>query len=68
MRITRIKLKNFAGIYAGTGLKEIDIEFDSENTMNMFLAANGKGKSVLMSCLTPFRETFDDRFWMIEKV
>ena len=67
MRITRIKLKNFAGIYAGTGLKEIDIEFDSENTMNMFLAANGKGKSVLMSCLTPFRETFDDRKDLIIK-
>jgi len=67
MRITRIKLKNFAGIYAGTGLKEIDIEFNSENTMNMFLAANGKGKSVLMSCLTPFRETFDDRKDLIIK-
>lgn len=67
MRITRIKLKNFAGIYAGTGLKEIDIEFDSDNTMNMFLAANGKGKSVLMSCLTPFRETFDDRKDLIIK-
>lgn len=62
MKITYIKLVNFAGIYAGTGKKEIEIDFTkNKNKMIMLLGGNGSGKSTLMSLLTPFRTTEDGR-------
>ncbi|WPH64328.1 virion associated protein [Staphylococcus phage vB_StaM_PB50] len=62
MKIKRLKLKNFIGIYAGTGLKEIEIDFSkSKNNMIMLLGDNGSGKSAIISQLSPYRGSNDVR-------
>lgn len=62
MKITRLKLKNFIGIYNGTGKEEIEINFPNNGVhMNMLLGKNGSGKSTILSQLTPFKDSFDDR-------
>jgi DNA repair exonuclease SbcCD ATPase subunit len=62
MRITYIKLENFLGIYAG--MKRTTLEIDFKNNKNKIIilnAANGKGKTTLLSMLQPLRETLDCR-------
>lgn len=63
MRITKIKLKNFLGLYNGSGKKEIEIDFSTglDNKINILSGGNGKGKSFLISCLHPFSSTLDNR-------
>lgn len=62
MRILRLKLVNFIGIKNGMGKDEIEISFpEDENTITMLLGKNGSGKSTIVSQLTPFKDTFDDR-------
>jgi len=62
MRITYLKLKNFIGIHAGTGLTELELDFsNNKNKIIMLLGKNGSGKSTLLSLLTPFRTTSDGR-------
>lgn len=62
MKITYIKLVNVIGIYAGTGLHELEIDFSkSKNKITMLLGGNGKGKTSLLSYLNPYRESFDAR-------
>ena len=62
MRITRLKLVNFIGIKNGTGKDEIELVFPkNKNTITMFNGKNGSGKSTIMSQLTPYKESFDDR-------
>lgn len=62
MRILRLKLVNFIGIKNGMGKDEIEISFpQDENTITMLLGKNGSGKSTIVSQLTPFKDTFDDR-------
>ena len=56
MYISKIKLENVAGIYAGMGLTKIKIKFTDNyfNTINLICGTNGSGKSTLMKSLTPF--------------
>ena len=62
MKITYAKFVNFIGIYAGMGLKELEIkDFNIKNHLTMYLGDNGSGKTTLLSLMTPFRETYDDR-------
>jgi DNA repair exonuclease SbcCD ATPase subunit len=62
MIIEYLKLKNFKGIMAGMGRKEIEIDFTKcEKRIILFLGANGSGKSTIMSTLHPFMESFDSR-------
>lgn len=62
MRVLYIKLKNFKGIMAGLGLKEIEIDFSAtDKRIILFLGANGSGKSTMMSQLHPYMESFDSR-------
>ena len=61
MKITYLKLKNFAGIYAGLGKTEIEMNLDSDKNITVLLGANGSGKTSLLSVLHPYRETFDNR-------
>lgn len=62
MRTLYIKLKNFKGIAAGMGMKEIEIDFTkTDKRIILFLGANGSGKSTIMSQLHPFMESFDSR-------
>ncbi len=58
MRITKLKLENVAGLYVGSGLSEIEIDFTkSKNKITLIQSQNGKGKSVLISTLNPFAGT-----------
>ena len=55
MRIKRLKLKNFASIYAGMSLKEIDIDFTKcQNDITLLVGKNGSGKTSILSNLHPF--------------
>lgn len=62
MRIGRMKLKNYIGIYSGMSRFEIELDFTkTECRKILLLGQNGSGKSTIMSALTPFIDTFDDR-------
>lgn len=60
IKILRCKLVNFIGIHMGTGKKELELKFNNKETKVLILGRNGSSKSVIMACLTPFAETFDD--------
>lgn len=62
MKINRLKLKNFIGIKHGLDLDEVEIDFTkTDKKIIMLLGGNGAGKSVIMSMLHPFKESFDER-------
>lgn len=62
MKITYMRLKNFAGIYAGMGIKDIEIKkFNDINKIIMLVGQNGSGKTVILSSLNVFREGHDER-------
>lgn len=62
MRITYLKLKNFIGIYNGTGLTTFELDFSNNfNRIILLVGKNGSGKSTLISTLHPFADTMDDR-------
>lgn len=62
IRITRLKLVNYIGIYHGMKQEEFEITFpDNENAFTMFLGQNGSGKTTIISQLHPFADSFDDR-------
>ena len=55
VRITKLRLENVAGLYVGSGLSEIEIDFSkSKNKITLIQSQNGRGKSVLISTLNPF--------------
>lgn len=58
MKITYLKLKNIAGLYVGSGLNDLEIDFNkSMNKIVAIIGKNGDGKSCLISTLTPFAYT-----------
>lgn len=63
MRITYFYAENMAGIKEGPGLDKIEINFnqDPRNVFTLILGSNGAGKSVILSLIHPFRETYDGR-------
>lgn len=64
MKITKIELKNFLGLYNGSGKKSIKIDFtkgSDDNKITILSGGNGKGKTFLISCLHPFASTLDGR-------
>jgi len=55
MRITYLKVKNFADIYAGLKRHSVEIDFSkSKNRVILFVGANGSGKTAILSKLHPF--------------
>lgn len=62
MKITYAKFVNFAGIYAGLGVREFELDFTkAKNKIIMLLGGNGAGKTTLLSLLNPYRDTNDER-------
>lgn len=58
MRITYVKLENVAGLLVGSDKKVLEIDFrKSRNKLISIQGANGKGKTTLLSSLTPFAYT-----------
>lgn len=56
MRIKSIRLINYKRLYNGLGITEFEQEFDSGHQFVRIEAANGCGKSTLMSALSPLPE------------
>ena len=55
MRITYIKLRNFANIKTALNSDELSIDFTkSKNKIILFTGPNGSGKTSILSCLHPF--------------
>lgn len=64
MKITKLRLENAAGLYVGSNLNEIEIDFQSsKNSIVLIQGKNAGGKSCLISSLSPFSSTtsLDDR-------
>lgn len=60
MRINKIRLKNYIGVYNGMGLKELEIDFTTHfNKVNLIIGGNGSGKTTLMDSLHPFSGSGD---------
>lgn len=57
MRILRLTLRNYIGIYNGLGLTEITIDFTQcKHHVLVIKGDNGSGKSTLFRALTPFND------------
>lgn len=55
MKILQLTLKNFARVYSGLEKTEISIDFSNiDEFINLFVGANGSGKTSIRSCLHPF--------------
>lgn len=55
MFIQRIELENFANIYSGLGFRKLIIDFTNQtNTVCVITGENGRGKTSLLSYMTPF--------------
>lgn len=55
MKVTYLKLVNVAGLYVGSELDEIEIDFSkSMNKVIGIIAPNASGKSCLLSSISPF--------------
>lgn len=54
MKILSIELINFSRVYSGVGKTKIQLTFDNNNEMNLFVGNNGSGKSSIMGCIHPF--------------
>ena len=61
MRILRLVLKNYVGIYAGMGLHEIDIDFSKcTHKICIIRGDNGSGKSTILKALSPINDSSKD--------
>lgn len=61
-KITYFKVVNSIGIYNGTGMTELEIDFSKSTSKKILIkGGNGSGKSTLLSMLTPFKDSFDNR-------
>ena len=64
MRVTYLKLENVAGLYVGSNINSIEIDFTkAKNKITCIVGKNGDGKSCLISTITPFAyvTSLDDR-------
>lgn len=62
MKIDYLRLNNWRGIYDGMRRYEIELDFTkSEHRIVILVGRNGSGKSTILSALTPFMNTFDNR-------
>lgn len=55
MKIERVKLRGFVGIRKGLSLDEISLDLSGLSGLIALAGPNGKGKSTLMECMTPWR-------------
>lgn len=57
MKLWKLKLINYIGIYNGMGINEINIDFSKcKNSITVIKGDNGSGKSTLFKALNPFTD------------
>lgn len=57
MRLWKLKLTNYIGIYNGMGINEISIDFSKcKNSVIVIKGDNGSGKSTIFKALNPFTD------------
>jgi DNA repair exonuclease SbcCD ATPase subunit len=70
VRVDKLILRNMIGIWDAMGRTELELDFTKDSKGNplkkrnrivMMVGKNGSGKSTIMSFITPFAETTDDR-------
>lgn len=55
LRLQRLELENFANLYTGLGVHRLEIDFTRQtNTVCVIIGENGRGKTSLLSYMTPF--------------
>lgn len=58
MRLLRLRLKNYIGIYNGMGLEDIEIDFSKcTHRILIIKGDNGTGKSTIFKALTPLSDS-----------
>ena len=58
MRLLRLRLKNYIGIFNGMGLEDIEIDFSKcTNRILIIKGDNGTGKSTIFKALTPLSDS-----------
>lgn len=61
MKITYLKLKNFASVFSGMNKTTIEIDFSkAKNRVIIFVGPNGSGKTSILSALHPFSYNKED--------
>lgn len=61
MKITYLKLKNYASVFSGMNKTTVEIDFTkSKNRVIIFVGPNGSGKTSIMSTLHPFAYNKED--------
>lgn len=61
MKITYLKLKNFASVFSGMNKTSVEIDFSkSKNRVIIFVGPNGSGKTSILSALHPFSYNKED--------
>lgn len=61
MKITYLKLKNFASVFSGMNKTTIEIDFTKgKNRVTIFVGPNGSGKTSILSALHPFAYNKED--------
>ena len=61
MKITYLKLKNFASVFSGMNKTTVEIDFTKgKNRVIIFVGPNGSGKTSIMSALHPFAYNKED--------
>ena len=57
MRLLRLRLKNYIGIFNGMGLEDIEIDFSKCTHRIIIKGDNGTGKSTIFKALTPLSDS-----------
>ena len=58
MRLLRLRLKNYIGIFNGMGLEDIEIDFSKcTHRILIIKGDNGTGKSTIFKALTPLSDS-----------
>jgi exonuclease SbcC len=56
MKITSLRLRGFTGIRRGLGLDELFLDLSQLSGLIALSGENGKGKSTVMDCMSPYRQ------------
>lgn len=56
MKIMSLRLRGFTGIRRGLGLEDLTLDFSNLSGLIALSGENGKGKSTVIDCMSPYRQ------------